>query len=159
LRLVERLEAFEVTEGVAEVALGGIDHALEAGEGAVGEAEGMADGGILVEYGDLIHLVAIDLGFGDAEAAESPGGADQDVDQVALLRDGGAVALEVLIEEGLEMGGIFAGNDEGLGVDAGFQGVHAGTGLALSGARARGAVGMGAIGAWLGRFHSIVTYQ
>ena len=51
------------------------------------------------------------------------------------------------------MGGIFAGNDYGLGVDAGFQGIHRGTGLAGSGARARGAVGMGATGAGLRGCH------
>src|ERR1039457_630851 len=42
------------------------------------------------------------------------------------------------------MGRIFAGNDQGLGVDAGFQGIHGGAGLARSGARARGGAAGGA---------------
>src|ERR1017187_7474712 len=98
----------------------------------------MADGGVLVEVGSAIHFVAKDLGFGDGEAAEGPGGADQDIDQVALLGKSGAEALEVLFSESSELLGIFAGNGEGLGIDAGFQGIHAGAGLALGGARARG---------------------
>jgi hypothetical protein len=149
----ERPEAFEIAEGIAEVALGGVDHALEAGEGAVREAEGMADGGILVEFVSAIHFVGKNLGFGDGEAAEGPGGADQDIDEVALLGDSGAEALEVLLEEGVEIGRIFAGDGEGLGVDAGFQRIHAGAGLALGGARTCGIVVMGAIGAGLRSFH------
>jgi len=143
----------ELAEGIAEVALGGIDDALEAGEGAVHEPEGMADGRILIEVHSGVHFVRIDLGFGDGEAAEGPSGADEDIDQVALLGDGGAVALGVLFEEGVELGAVFAGDDEGLGVDAGFQGIHGGAGLALSGAGARRGVGMGAIGAGLTEFH------
>jgi hypothetical protein len=147
------LEALELVEGVSQVALGGIDDALEAGEGAVAVVEGLTERSGGVECVPDIHFVGPDLGFGDAETAESPSGADQDIDQVALLRDGGAVTLEVLFEEGVEIGGIFAGNDEGLGVDAGFQGIHGGTGLARGGAWARGGAGTGAFGAWWTEFH------
>ena len=101
----------------------------------------MADGGILVELVRGLHLVAPDLRFGDGEAAEGPGGANEDIDEVALLGNSGAEALDVLVAEGVELGEIFAGNGEGLGVDAGFQGIHGGTGLALGGAGARGGVG------------------
>jgi len=140
-------------EGIAEVALGGVDHALETGEDAVGGSEGVAERGLLVELEGGVHLVDEDLGFGGGEAAEGPSGTDQDVNEVALLRDSGAVALEVLFGEGGEMGGIFAGDGEGLGVDAGFQGIHGGTGLARGGAWARGGVGVGAAGAGFRRFH------
>jgi hypothetical protein len=147
----EGLEALEFAEGVAVVALGGIDHALEAGEGAVGVAEGVAERGFLAEFVGGVHMVDEDLGFGGGEAAEGPRGADEDIDEVALLGDSGAEALEVLAAKGVEMAGVFTGNDEGLGVDAGFQGIHGGTGFARSGAWSRGTVGMGAIGA--GCFH------
>jgi hypothetical protein len=110
---VESLEALEVAEGVAEVALGGIDYALEAGEGAVHEPEGMADGGVLVELHCGVHLIDIDLGFGGGQAAEGPGGADQDIDQIAPLGKSGVEALEVLFGEGGELLGIFTGNGEG----------------------------------------------
>jgi hypothetical protein len=152
--LVKGLEALEFAEGVAVVALGGIDHALEAGEGAVGILEGVSERGLLVEFVGGVHLVDEDLGFGGGEAAEGPGGAYENIDQVALLGDGGMEALEVLVEEGIEMAGFFAGNDEGLGIDAGFQGVHGGTGFARGGAWARGGVGMGAIGT--GCFHKMM---
>jgi hypothetical protein len=136
------LEAFEFAEGIAVIALGGVNHALEAGEGAVGVAEGVAERGFLVEFVGGVHVVDEDLGFSGGEAAEGPGGADEDIDEVALLGEGGVEALEVLVEKGVELGLVFAGDDEGLGVDAGFQGIHGGTGLARSGAWARGAVGM-----------------
>jgi hypothetical protein len=136
----DRLEAFELAEGVAEVALGGVDHALEAGEGAVAEGKGVAERGFGAEFVDGVHLEGKDLGFGDGEAAESPGGADQDIDEVALLGKIGTEALRVLVAQGVEMGGIFAWDDEGLGVDAGFQSIPAGAGLALGGAWACGGV-------------------
>jgi hypothetical protein len=141
------LEAFELAEGVAVVALGGVDHALEAGEGVVASGKGVSERGVAVECDGAFHCVCPDLGFGCGEAAEGPGGADEDIDEVALLGDGGVEALEIFVEEGIELGAIFAGNDEGLGIDAGLQGVHGGTGLALGGAWARGGVRVGAIGA------------
>lgn len=42
---------------------------------------------------------------------------------------GGLEAVEVLGGEGLEVGGFFAADDFGSGVDAGFQGIHGGGGL------------------------------
>jgi hypothetical protein len=77
-------------------------------------------------------LVVPDLGFGDGESAEGPGGADEDIDLVALV---------VFAGEGIELGAVLTGDDERLGIDTGFHGVHAGTGLALGGAGARGGVG------------------
>jgi len=86
----------------------------------------------------VLHYVDQDLGIDSVEAAEAPGGTDDVVDQEAF--DGG-LGLAILVEpfgEGGESGGIFAGDDGGLGVDSGFERVHAGGGLALGGARARG---------------------
>ena len=56
-----------------------------------------------------------------------------------MSRSSGAFGLEagvVFAREFLELGGIFIGNDSRLRVDAGFQGIEARFGLALSGARA-----------------------
>ena len=43
------------------------------------------------------------------------------------------VVLVVLVDEELEIGEFFGGEDEGFGVDAGFEGVHGGSGLACYG--------------------------
>jgi hypothetical protein len=60
--------------------------------------EGVAERGLLVELEGGVHFVNEDLGFGGGEAAEGPGGTDQDVNEVALLGDGGLETLEVLVE-------------------------------------------------------------
>jgi hypothetical protein len=149
---VEGLETFELTEGVAVVALGGINGALEAAEGAITVEERLAERSVVVGVVGGIDFVGPDLGFGGAEAAEGPDGADQDIDLIALGGGDGAVAGEVLFGEGGELRGIFAGNDEGLGVEAGFQGIHGGAGLTLGGAGAGGGMAWGAIGGDWSRF-------
>ena len=40
------------------------------------------------------------------------------------------MALVVFVDELLEVGELFGGENEGLGVDAGFEGIHAGDGFA-----------------------------
>jgi hypothetical protein len=77
--VVEGLEAFEFVKGVAVVALGGVDHALEAGEGGVASGKGVSKRGVAVECDGAAHLCP-DLGFGGGESAEGPGGADEDID-------------------------------------------------------------------------------
>jgi hypothetical protein len=137
---VERLETLEFAEGVAIGALGGTHHAVEAGEGTVAFAESLAERGAFAGFVCGRQLVNPDLGFGDGEAAEGSGGSDEDIDLVALLGGEGAVALVILVDEGGEVRGIFAGDDERFGVDAGFQGIHGGAGLAFNGARSRGLI-------------------
>ena len=61
-------------------------------------------------------------------------------------------AVDVFGSEGFESGGVFAADEVRLGVDAGFQGVHGGDGLALGGAGAGGFSGVEAVG--LGLFES-----
>jgi hypothetical protein len=137
---LERLETLELVESVAVVALDGVDDALEAGEGLIADAEDLAERGVVAEIGEAIHLVVPDLGFGRGETAEGPGGAHHDIDEVALLGVGGVEALVVFAGEGVELGAVLTGDNERLGVDTGFHGIHAGAGLALGGARARGGV-------------------
>ena len=54
-------------------------------------------------------------------------------------------AVEVLGDEGVERGGIFVEDGEGLGVHAGFEGVLAGGGFAGAGAGSGGALRVAAI--------------
>jgi hypothetical protein len=61
----------------------------------------------------------------------------------------GAVLVSVIGSECIVFGGVFAGDDDGGGVDAMFQGVEAGGGLALDGAGAGGLLRIGAIGGLL----------
>jgi hypothetical protein len=86
------------------------------------------------------------LRFEGAEAALEPLGGDQGVDQGARLGSGGLVAAVVFGGEKFEGRGIFAGDDLGLGVNAGFQGIEADSGLALDGAGTSRFLGVEAIG-------------
>src|SRR5258706_571469 len=57
----------------------------------------------------------------------------------------GADGVVVVGDESVVVGGIFAGDDDGGGVDAVFQGIEAGRGLALGGAGSGGLLRVGAI--------------
>jgi len=77
---------------------------------------------------------AVEVGLDTLEAALLPVGAEHGVDVEGL---GGGFGTEVAVvvgDEGVVVGGIFAGDDDGGGVDAVFQGIEAGGGLALGGA-------------------------
>ena len=80
--------------------------------------------------------------FGPIEAAEHPLAGDQGIDEHAALRRGRVEALLVFSEERFKLSRIFAGDDLGLGVDAGLQGVEARDGFALLGAWAGGPLGV-----------------
>jgi hypothetical protein len=114
------LKALQVFDGLALQAAGVIDTALEAGLGAGAVIEGLADGGVGAGVVSVFDLVYQELGIDPVEAAETPGGANDVVDQEAF--DFG-LRLATLVEafgEGGEIGGIFAGDDGRLGVDSGF---------------------------------------
>ena len=67
---------------------------------------------------------------------------------------GGGFGAEVAVVgggEGVVVGGIFAGDDDGGGIDSVLQGVEAGGGLALDGAGSGGLLRVGAICVDLGR--------
>ena len=128
-------------EGVVVVALGGVDAALEAGEfvGVLGEDAG--EGGVV-----YVEDALVDLGLNGAEAAEEPVAIDEGVDEQALVGGGGAEAAVVFVDEFLEGGESFAADELSFGVDAGFEGIHGGAGLALGGAGAGGFLRVEAIG-------------
>jgi hypothetical protein len=77
-----------------------------------------------------------ELGFEAGEALEEPIGADQRIDEKALEPGGGSPLLVIAGGHGFEFAGIFAGDDLGFGVDARFEGIETGNGLALQRARA-----------------------
>ena len=81
----------------------------------------------------VVALVADspELGLNPAEAALGPLGGDEGIDERELVGIGGLVVEKERGGEGFELGGVFAGDDVGEGVDAGFQGVERGGGLAF----------------------------
>ena len=85
----------------------------------------MLDGGVdEIGVGEVfveaLDLVIPELGFDAAEAALGPLGGDEGVDERELDGVGGVEVEEEGRSEGFEFGGIFAGDDVGPGVDAGF---------------------------------------
>ena len=113
----------EGMEGAVEGAAGGIEAPLELAEGLVVLHAGLAEGKIVFHGEGFLVGIFKELGFGDAEAAEGPLAADEVVEQDAGFRGGGAVALVELVDELLEVGEVLGGEDEGLGMDAGFVGL------------------------------------
>ena len=133
------LNALDVFECAVDGTLGGIEAALEAFEGVAGGHEDVGDGGWRAEGGaHLDEAILVHLDFDAAVAAELPLGGDEQIDERALSGVGGLVLLVVFGNEGIEHIGIFAGEDFGLGVNAGFESVETGGGLALDGAGAGG---------------------
>ena len=65
---------------------------------------------------------------GDRTVARACG--DEIVDQEAGFRGDGLVVPAILFDELFEIGEFLGGEDEGLGVDAGFEGVHGRDGFA-----------------------------
>jgi hypothetical protein len=140
------LDLAEVVEGAMEGALEALAAALQAGEGLLGADEGDAEDSVFGTFVEIRQVVFPEVGFGLAEAAEEPLGIDEDVDEGALGGGLGLVVEEVLGGQGVEGRGVFATDDLGLRVDAGFQGILGRGGLALSGARAGGFPGVQAVG-------------
>jgi hypothetical protein len=140
-------DAFQVFEGALVGARGGIDAALEPGEELEIAAVGFGERGVLIIVVTVAMKLALpDFGFGTVEAAEEPVVGDEEVDEGAGLRGGGAPMVIVVGGKGVEGLGAFTANDVGFGVDAGFESVHAGDGFALDGARAGGFLSVEAVG-------------
>ena len=87
----------------------------------------------------------MEIGLDANEAALLPIGAEHGVDVEVFGGGFRAVAALVVGGEGVVVGGIFAGDHDGSGVDAVFQGVEAGGGLALGGAGSGRFLRVGAI--------------
>ena len=115
------LEALEILEGGAVIALGGVHAALDAGEGLGVSSGGDTDGEVLVVFVDVTGALFPECGFDHAEAAEEPFGVDEDVDEHALFGSGGVEAVVIFGFEGFEVGGFFAA-DAGEQPDQGIAG-------------------------------------
>ena len=140
------LEALDGLEGAVVAALGGIDAAMEAGQRVLEAHEGEAGRDKIFLGAAILHDVFPDLGLGFAEAAELPVGGYHGIDEEALLGGGGLEAVVVLEGEGFEGVGVFARDDLGASVNAGFEGIEAGNGLAFDGTRACGFLRIEAVG-------------
>jgi hypothetical protein len=91
-------------------------------------------------------LVLPRLGFGGTKAAEEPLAVDELVDEAAGFGGGGMKAAVAVRDEFLELGDVFGGEDEGFGVDAGFEGIHGGGGFACDRGGAGGLLCVAAVG-------------
>ncbi len=135
-----------------EGALEGVQADLDTGQGHLEMLEGGVEPGSPVGAAGLGHGVAVvehdgpHVGLDAGYAAHIPLAADQHGDEVALGGRGGAVFGLVFGGEGVELGGIFAGDQEGLGVEAGLEAVYAGVGLAGLGAGAGGKLRVAPVG-------------
>jgi hypothetical protein len=118
-------------------------------EGLVFVHAGLAEGEIVLLAEGFLVGIFKELGFGDAEAAEGPLAADEVVEEEAAFGGSGAVALVELVDELLEVGEFLGREDEGFGVDAGFEGVHGGSGLACDRGGAGGFLGVTTVGFYL----------
>jgi len=98
--------------------------------------------------GDVVDIedTLVELGLDGAEAAEEPVAIDEGVDEEALVGGGGVEAGVVFADEFLEGSPGFAADELSFGVDAGFEGIHGGAGLALVGAGSGGFLRVEAIG-------------
>ena len=135
-------EALQLGERAVVGTFGGIDAALQAREAVAGAAVDVAERSILVQAegggARVLDLVGPELGFETAEALKLPVGVDELVDQEALEVGGRRPILVIAGDHGFELGEVLAGDDLGLGVDAGLEGVEARGGLPLGRARAGG---------------------
>jgi hypothetical protein len=134
----------ELLEGDAGGALQGVEAGLEAEKALFEGAEAIGEGVLALENLEaplffkvvvaVLEVVGMEVGFGEAEAADEPLVVDDRIDEIPLA---GSDGVELGIIFGGELGKGFrslAADDVGFGVKAGLEGVHAGDGLAGLGA-------------------------
>ena len=140
------LELLEVLKGLAGGAAGTFHAPLELGEGFAAVGGGLTER--VLGVGPVVFLVVVgpDLGFGGAQAALEPLAVDEVVDEGSGFGGGGVVALVVFVDELLEVGEFLGGEEEGFGVDAGFEGIHGGDGFACDRGGAGGFLRVAAVG-------------
>ena len=134
--------------GAVEFVVGAVPGAFEGGDLAL-DAEEEFGGGRLGEEcsgeratGRFGHDGAVEIGLDDFHAALEPVGAEHGVHVERFGGGLGAVLVAVVGGEGFVFGGVFAGDDGGSGVDAVFEGVETGGGLAFGRTGAGGLLGV-----------------
>jgi len=138
------LEALEFFGDLANGALEAVDHSADAVEQWGLGFEGIAQGG------SILHRSVPDLSFGILKTVETPKGGGELVDALLLGHLLGTPCVQLKFFEGFEFLGIFAGNDERLGMNAVFDSVVANGGFRLGRGRPGGQERIGAIGVYLG---------
>ena len=138
-------QAVEFAKGAVPGTVVGGDLALDTGEEAGGGGIG-EEGGSEVGGGGFGEDGAVEIGLDALEAAFVPVGAEEGIDVEALVGRLGLVGVAIGVGKGLVFGGVFAGEDEGLGVEGVFEGVEAAGGFARSGARSGRFERVGAVG-------------
>ena len=140
------LEGSELIEGFVEEALGLVAEAVDAGDGGLVHEGVAAPGFAALVVGHAVEGGAPDFGFDPAVAAEEPFIMDEGIDEGAF----GGSSRGVLGGEGgfesLELSSALLADDDAVAVEARFEGVPAGRGLALDGAWAGGELGVAAVG-------------
>jgi hypothetical protein len=142
------LQLTEFFEGGAVGALQGVETGLEAEETFLEGFEAVGEGVLPLENPEapfffevvvaFLKMVGVEVGFGEAEAADEPLVVDEGIDKVALA---GGDGEELSVVFGGELGegrGVFAADDVGFGMKAGLERVHAGGGFSGVGAGAGG---------------------
>ena len=112
----EGLKTVEVAGGLADGTLEAVDHAVDAVENGGFPFEGV-DAGVP------------EFRFGVEEAIETPGVGGELVDVLTLDNVEGSPGVLEFGGESVEFSGIFAGDEERLGVDPVFEGVQANGGF------------------------------
>jgi hypothetical protein len=90
------------------------------GEGFAAAGSGLTEGVFEVGFEPLLVIVCPELRFGGAQTALEPLGVDVFVHEGSGFGSGGTVAVVVFLDELLQVREFFRGEEEGLGVDAGF---------------------------------------
>jgi hypothetical protein len=129
------LAALQFGEVGEEGPLGFDDVTVEALEGVGVGGEAGAEIGTHFGFVGDPGGVADEVGGEEAIAAHEPVVLNEDVNEKAFDDAEGLELAVVLFGESGEGGGVFAGGGFIAGVDAGLEGIHAGNGFALSGAR------------------------
>ena len=139
-------EGLETVEFPGDLANGGFEAMYHA-------ADPVEEGGFafesIAEGGSVFHGGFPDLGFGILEAIETPQVHNELVDALLLGGVLGLAGVLLKLLESFEFLGIFAGNDERLGMNAVFNSVVANGGFCLGRGRPGGQERIGAISGYL----------
>ena len=109
------LDVAELFEGFSGTGGRGAGRGGRGGEGAMSVDDVEIDAGLL---GGWIGGAGEQLGFEERDAVEAPGGVGEFVDELSFGGGGGAVLVEELLDVALEGGGVFGGQDGGVGGEA-----------------------------------------
>jgi len=124
-------EVAQAGEGFLPGFSDGVDAPLEGGEDFGVDGGGLTEGEIGIGVEAILVDVGVEFGLGATEADEGPLATDELIDVDALLGESRAEAVIVGRHESIVGGTVLAGEYGGVGVDAGFEGIEAGGGLAL----------------------------